>query len=320
MTVCSATFAVAETAAMRCLLGPRSDSIRGMREHEIRLLRSLVASLDAIKAQVKTIAENSRPCEQISEPEQPPISLNAVLQLPAAVANYYESKTTKKPRLKIRQWISVFLSAATLVAVVAYTCITSRMWHAQLESNDISRSGTVIAQRAFVFFLMSINRSPITDEMGTKAVAWNFAVPIENSGNTPTKNLFIGGKIEVDRALPAPYQDGVAPGPRLFLAAHTGYQTAYVRVETNRLKESRIKPIYFYGWARYNDIFDATDRTTQHITMYCFKIEGFAGDPSVPTAVFNPLYGVCSESHNCADDECDGESYGNGQVWHATKK
>ena len=83
-------------------------------------------------------------------------------------------------------------------------------------------------------------------------------------------------------------------------------------VDSARIQRWGTNPIYFYGWATYNTVFKNTE---MHVTMF----NGYAGDPTSANT-FVPLFGVCPGKHNCADDECDGEQYGDGKVWHAVKK
>jgi hypothetical protein len=259
------------------------------------------------------------------------VVIDASSQLPPSVAEYYNSENSARPNKQFWGVVKIVIEAIGVCAAIAagiftYWTLQQVIKQAQAaESQAISaRTSMVVSQKAFVFFSMALTRHPITDKSG-KATAWEFLVPIQNIGNTPTKDLSIIGRIFLDGRFgeaPVPYYDDltVKEGPRLFLPPHAiGNQTTPVGVNTMRIKEINKKPIYFYGWAKYHDVFDISDRTPLHITMYCFQVSSYAGDPTVPDISFNPAFAPCPGRHNCADEECDGEPYSGGQIWHAAK-
>jgi DNA-binding winged helix-turn-helix (wHTH) protein len=72
--------------------------------------------------------------------------------------------------------------------------------------------------------------------------------------------------------------------------------------------------IFFWGWTTYDDIF-----SKHHITMFCTQmIDVAGGDPTDGRNTFQMFYQSC-QIHNCADEECEGQAYDNGQTWHSPK-
>jgi hypothetical protein len=221
--------------------------------------------------------------------------------------------------------LGAFVAAAIYAYVASGQLDTMNKTYMEAEKQTkAARDSMVTSQKAFVFFSMAINGIADTNQDG-RITAWRMSVPIQNSGNTPTKNLSIAGRVFLNGVLgkaPIPYSDGAGldDRPALFLPPHLpGNETIPATVGAIRITQIRTRPIYFYGWAKYSDVFDVTDKTPVHVTMYCFQMNSYTGDPQVPASNFHPTFAPCLGRHNCADDECDGEPYGNGQVWHATK-
>lgn len=63
--------------------------------------------------------------------------------------------------------------------------------------------------------------------------------------------------------------------------------------------------LVFWGWARYRDVFQGTPT---HVSRYCVQLIGFHGNAlsTNPSEVVVPVYQNCP-THNCHDEECDGE-------------
>jgi hypothetical protein len=82
------------------------------------------------------------------------------------------------------------------------------------------------------------------------------------------------------------------------------------------IKDGR-KHLYVWGWITYNDVFKDTPL---HITMVCYEVN-VTGEPLLQgkqgMTMLTPL--TKCEKHNCADEECDSESYGNGLIWKTSK-
>ena len=188
------------------------------------------------------------------------------------------------------------------------------------EANVIARTASRSVQRAFI----------VVDHLDIYAVRlpsgqvdrWIVNPVITNSGNTPTKNLFIsinfGGQDMTN--WPKEKQPPVEPPnfPSLSdIRKHQGWQRGVVGPHANTnftvlngfMAYGLRGPGSFadtgeftYGAFIYGDVFDDRPR---HITEFCFSM----GRTTMVDEQFVP-YGRCKQ-HNCADEECEGEQKAN---------
>jgi hypothetical protein len=181
------------------------------------------------------------------------------------------------------------------------------------KSADIARDAMVAGERAFVFTTGAL--AYWTFDPITKLYEWRFRPNWKNSGDTPTKNMtmhtecelrttplppgfnFDYPTTEIGKAL-IPPNTGTAGGiaPRPSLPAISPQDILDVQAGN--------KILYFYGWAKYFDVFP---ETPQHITRFCWQLtplgDSFAYDPKADpqSLTFPNLYHT---EGNCADDEC----------------
>jgi hypothetical protein len=176
-------------------------------------------------------------------------------------------------------------------------------------------------QRAFLT-VKDLRIDGSSDQANATIQAWHFTPIIENSGNTPTKDLRFnmmidGGPTEPEEGWTAPYPgvdlpDGpVDPeipfkrlplhgravlGPKSQAPAVFGNST----IGAELLKKTMTSHwhFYVYGVFHYHDIFPMT---SEHVTKYCYAIgTSFKNDQVVPR------FGLCSH-WNCADSECESD-------------
>ena len=96
---------------------------------------------------------------------------------------------------KFKEGVEV-LGIATLVV---YTIYTIKMYRANKEAADAAKSAAdtarealVSVQRAFIYFSTAINiQGDVPDPKTMKVGLWEFSVPFENSGDTPTREAMI---------------------------------------------------------------------------------------------------------------------------------
>jgi hypothetical protein len=257
-----------------------------------------------------------------------------------------------KPK-KEKRWFrpNNLIKYATVTFVGAYTIITLCLFlstrdsnRSQLEKitegNRIAREAFVSTQRAFI----TVSQVKIemrdglvpgeTGKPGTKVQYWWFTPEIENSGNTPTKNLryrpiascgpralALGPKqafyCPTDISGPEdpddPSHDTLVPAKSV-LGPHAKIPIGGVGVLPGFLQEISNTGFkwYIYGSIHYNDIFVNSE---SHVTKYCFGIS------LTDLTEMKPGYGLC-EHWNCADDECkvDRDAYDVGMAKTARKQ
>lgn len=212
------------------------------------------------------------------------------------------------------------LTLAGFIALVFYTVYTRWL---VVDTEE----ATYDVQRAFI----SVTKFDIAIRLGADPGTqnqiryWWFTPIIENSGNTPTKNLHY-------LSIASCASNPLGLGPRQILAcdfthrgepddpelsvSHAGPQFrmsnaplgphASIPLGGIGVTDDFIKAIqkgyawYIYGVIRYNDVFP---RSVSHVTKYCYQIrvDLSAGGDAVPA------YALCNH-WNCADDECKADS------------
>jgi hypothetical protein len=190
-------------------------------------------------------------------------------------------------------------------------------------SANVTRDSLLIVQRAFVTFAQNLTVNAVTDEADRqKVVRWEFSPVMSNSGNTPTRHAM---QVFNAKYGPPPLPDGfifndadipVGMAPLPFVLAPKDTKVgATLPIDASVLQNVRdgTSHLYFFGWVTYDDIFK-----NHHISMLCKELMNVRGSP---TSLNVPLsWRQCigpGTRHNCSDDECDGEHYGRGQIWHS---
>jgi hypothetical protein len=145
-----------------------------------------------------------------------------------------------------------------------------------------------------------------------KVNEFNFYIQWKNSGTTPTKNMtFHHSWMPSVVALPKDFKftDLWAPNePKINTPSFAGPQgrvrTTYTAIPPEIIKavqEHKLR-LYFWGWAKYRDVFK---NTRPHISKYCTEVSDFKGDPFDMDSSHSVLMVTSNcETYNCHDDEC----------------
>lgn len=201
---------------------------------------------------------------------------------------------------------------ANLVTALATTIITILTFFVIKISNQ-QVADSRATQRAFVNIASpshQINRifNPQTNQIEQLEVftIW------ENSGNTPTRNMTVHENYKpLEGPIPDdfPYTDiwdsgkpkvniPVSLGPK---QRRWGYLLKIKPQDVQKAIKGDLR-LYFYGWARYHDVFFWSK---EHLMEFCRELifdDGAAAlDPTVPT--INTRMIDCP-NHNCTDEEC----------------
>lgn len=146
---------------------------------------------------------------------------------------------------------------------------------ALVEANRINREALVYLQRAYVTFpVTGLDFERIIDLQSGGITGWRFYIPVENTGNTPAREL----RIHVNwhwRGDELPREFGYSDfGPdeeiRFPLAAKERIFSAPLEIPRDTIEKLGAGQInsYFYGWATYKDVFE---NTQIHRTTFCHK-------------------------------------------------
>jgi len=148
------------------------------------------------------------------------------------------------------------------------------------EANRINRESLQSVQRAFIIFTMDFTIVRLANEDG-KTVAWRFQLAIENTGNTPAKEVrnYTNWRCELSEDFPFPDLDDagnlitvgsgntlpvwVAGKSKIFSFPHD------ISHEYIRRAEQGQGHLYFWGWASYRDVFEGTP---VHHTEFCYEV------------------------------------------------
>jgi hypothetical protein len=212
----------------------------------------------------------------------------------------YQAYTAKHNR-KIRRWTR----AATIGAII-YTLITAFILVTSVYLAKRTRESYTAVQRAFVY--------PSSIALSSNVESVNLQIVWQNSGNTPTVDLsiYVSGclmKNEPDKTFTFPEVDercnkiarpniiNSLLGPKYPIpSVAVGLPIASIPAVN-----SHDRALYIWGWARYNDIFDAKS-SHMHITRVCIAVTDFK--PNVTGETFIATYRQCRYG-NCADKECE---------------
>jgi hypothetical protein len=152
---------------------------------------------------------------------------------------------------------------------------------------------------------------------GSPVIAWDVMIPMENIGNTRTKNLSYlvsadiltplnGAWTGVPQGYEFPQRGQIVHG-NISGHAKMSFSPFPIGVDTIEKIQKGTDHILFHGWARYHDIFA---NTPEHLLMFCYEMTAFAKDAHVVgdlTKAPPVLWGDCNR-HNCEDDECKKET------------
>jgi hypothetical protein len=210
---------------------------------------------------------------------------------------------------EIINYYGALITAFATIAIAWFTWTlrnsTERLWIAGERHSERELRAFVFAKAVAVTPHTFTELFTGTHGTWERAVAWTVSIMWENSGGTPTKNMF--SHVSTD------FFDGEMPGNFTFpdLGDQTRIRTMIgpgaviysgafeYRVEDPRVGEvfKRTKHLYIWGWAEYDDIFENTKR---HRTEFCYEV--FFVGAAYPNKV--QFTTRMHRSHNAADEDC----------------
>jgi hypothetical protein len=189
---------------------------------------------------------------------------------------------------------TVLSTVVTALCTIAIAMFTARLVRVSEAQGALTERALVESRRAFVG---SPGFTSLWEKDGSGQYCWRFQARWQNDGETPTKNLRYGVRCEVrNTPLPVGYDfEANAPenGRGLLGAkvANTGGMAPTMGREAPVSPQDLVdtlagrKFIYFYGWAKYNDIYDGTP---EHGAGFCYIIFPIGADPTKFDPAVNP--------------------------------
>ena len=184
---------------------------------------------------------------------------------------------------------------------------TFGLWYETEKEGSFSKKARIEDERAFVY-PVNVNFFWYPD---TKGFRFNFVPYWKNSGRTPTRHL----EVYADAALEDSHSFKGCPsnrmgdpsqvkgylGPQQILYGAPAPATILFTEKDMLDVQNKNKILYFWGWAKYNDIFDNKGRETK----FCWTINPL-GDfrPFRPSGNHQVTFFQYREG-NCSDEDCE---------------
>jgi hypothetical protein len=213
----------------------------------------------------------------------------------------------------IREWATLFLVCATTAGVFWQVHEMIKVYGPIQEQAEATRESFAAVQRAFV----------TAKELGSDGQTFPtnqiFYAILENSGNTPTRNLevFVDSQFDLHEINSPPDPDRVRPifapsdpadyferrqrewppqpvviGPKGLAQINIGGPP---KSHLDEMAKKRADG-YVFGVAYYDDVFKGSKR---HISKFCFVVQPVKDADKTKVG-----YGLC-QHWNCADEECE---------------
>ncbi|MEO5923806.1 MAG: hypothetical protein ABIR70_08280 [Bryobacteraceae bacterium] len=257
-------------------------------------------------------AETQNQTTNAGEPVNPDITQSAHEQ--SRFSRFLVMVTSRQPAFW--QAICAVFQAVCAMALVANAIIQYPITSGQLtnatKATEIARTSLESVQRAFIV--------PSTPTQGPNS---HFSLVWTNQGNTTARGVQyrLNSKL-TNSVLPEDFpffDEGDGTIGRLVLAPRNGdTAVAPERITPQDLDDvmNEKRFLYVWGWVRYRDLFA---ETKEHITMTCYRIT-IQGQPLLQgTGGMTTFIGNSScdrnNRHRCADEECNGQTYGDGLTW-----
>lgn len=181
------------------------------------------------------------------------------------------------------------------------------------KSADIAELDMVQSKRAFVFSLGICGLAELSP--GSNQYAWRFRARLENSGDTPTKNMTMHTKcIKSPTLLPDGFDfayattevgTGFIP-PKVATMGGLAPTTHEAPISAQDILDAQQGRLFIYvmGWIKYKDVFE---NTPVHITRFCWLLETIGNSFFFEAGKYDFLEfrHTLHRTGNCADEECD---------------
>jgi hypothetical protein len=274
------------------------------------------ATQNVVNQQIDSIRKDREAAEH-SQHEAAGVIARAINTASDSASSYEKPQRDKEYRLQFFLIILTFIAAGGAVAAAFFSWRTLGPVKTSADAADTSaktaKDALTKGQRAFVYFSPDVLGNANINK-SAKKLYWIFRVPIQNSGDTPTRRMEDHISAQVfDGEIP----DGFAYSDRgntksyaVVLGPKQGFYSGPALVDADDAKSVWLgkKHLYLWGWARYKDVFQINS-APPHQTKFCYEVS-FGNDPSSIPLIEKRAVGVWGSlcpTHNCADEECDAQ-------------
>jgi hypothetical protein len=245
--------------------------------------------------------------------------------LAQAFTTFANEQKAREDKADIQNAKKTITEGRTLFWIGLYTAITGIILFVGIYQAYVAHESLASVQRAFIdlkgFDIESrAHYLIVRQNFGNQdnSFSW-FIEPIwENSGSTPTRNLRIYNAAPITRNIAPntpvsdPMIDFKIPKDSDLISTFIpprGEASASIEYANNDLlrdiQDQKLEA-FLWGEATYEDAFQNWLTWLlgpyQHVTRYCYRIYGLAGDISDPSASIRLQYRQCRG--NCTDEEC----------------
>lgn len=309
-----------------------------MNERELRVLRALADEVRRLQQEIQAARKDRQTREDASDNEPvSPIRIEVAVtpQLDPARREYYEAENRDHQSRwrKLKPWIDA-IGVGVAVSLAVFNLLTllqiQRQTPGIIDGANAAKSAANTAsdeltsvQRPFITYKTLTNQN-LLDSSGKLINGIEFKARYENDGTTPTRGARhrIGYK-DFPKAMPATFTFRLdappLPGPVFAFSPKATIDAGQVvvpKMTLDKLWAGQVH-LYFWGWLEYRDVFP---KTPTHITMFCVELteikEISLPDPRKSS---NEIGYTNCPRHNCEDDDCEGEPYGDGLIWRTGK-
>jgi hypothetical protein len=250
-----------------------------------RQAAALAEGTERGNAQAAAQHKNASETEQQPENQAQSPSGTSTVQQNQNEAISQNSNTAQSDKdTQVQRHLQVFTALLVLVGFIQaiifvwQVVVYLRTLHAMQDANRINRESLQIGQRAYISFPMAAEAIGVASAETGVLVLWRFNLPLENTGNTPAREVRTHVNFHVeDPAAPLatdfPFPDGGLPDDSSsFLAAKGRIASGVLNIQQQTIQRilERQARLFFYGWTTYRDVFEGT---ALHRTEFCHEME-----------------------------------------------
>jgi hypothetical protein len=271
-----------------------------------RLIRKALILISRLQRDVNAISHKKSPDRQT---QQPPIIIPSEISLAPPVSDYYAAEQKERESKSQRDKHRLTIEKVTLVAAIAAAIFTGFTLCQLWKQTGIEERSFEAAQKAYIS-VTGLVVEPVPDS----PKFWRVLPVANNSGNTPTKNLwwtsvagdYSGYVHAINQTVtpsPPPHtlrdfegrtRNAFSIGPHQELRAlGMAFPIPVEIIDGIKAHKTEAK---FTGALFYQDFVSSK----LHVTLYCFNLWHSPSVTGEKAIAFSPCYG----NYNCIDEEC----------------
>lgn len=219
----------------------------------------------------------------------------------APVAPKHQAQT-EQPQSRRRHILDFLKYPVSLISLIV-SALAATYTYKQAE---IAEKALVAGQQAYVY-LKAIDAKWLDTKTADPGMVVNITFKIENSGNTPTRDLrIVAGCYPLGPEFPREpfiaFKWDEKRMAHLFIGAHQTLDYPGCRVPEREIDAMQSSPFverFLMGEIRYFDTI--SDPPVEHVTQFAYQLAVHSFDAKAQLLDYETLL---TGNHNCSDDEC----------------